>query len=73
MAPCNYSPEHLVLHLADYEPDILLTKSSNWFTNTNLVIFLHHVERLQQVLLSLWEDEKAEIRVLGHLLRPLVE
>lgn len=73
MAPCNYSPEHPVLHLADYKPDILLRKSSNWFTNINLVIFLHHVERLQQILLSPWGDEEAEIRVLGHLLRPLVE
>lgn len=33
MAPCNYSPEHPVLHLADYKPGILLRKSSNWFTN----------------------------------------
>lgn len=73
MAPCNYSPEHPVSHLAGYKPDVLLTKSSNWFSNTDLVIFLHHVERLQQVLLSPRGDEEAEIRVLVHLLRPLLE
>lgn len=71
MAPCNYSLEQPVLCLADYVPDILLTKSSNWFTNPSHLF--SSSENVVTVFLSPWGREKGERRVLGHFHKSLAE